>query len=174
MQSWYAIYVRPRSEKKVSQILENAAIDHFLPLQRKLRRWSDRMKWVDLPLIPGYCFVHLEEQNLLDVIRLTHVLSVVRFNGKPAIVKDNQIEFLRRLLSQNEIGYKIASSMPEPGQEVEIIAGAFIGLRAEMVRVNRKSKIVLRLEQISNAFLLEIPTNDVIVLKSKRDASSLG
>ncbi|MFZ5429969.1 MAG: UpxY family transcription antiterminator [Bacteroidota bacterium] len=172
MKSWYAIYVRPRAEKKVAAELEKAGVDHYLPLHTTLRRWSDRKKWIDLPLIPGYCFVHVAESNILDVLKVKHVFSVVRFNGKPAIVRDDHIEFLKRLLNQNEIEFKLASSMPEPGQEVEIIAGPFIGLKAEMVRINKKSTIILRLEQICNAFLLEIPVSDVVMVTATQEKSA--
>lgn len=172
MKSWYAFYVRPRAEKKVASLLEKEGTEHFLPLRRTLRRWSDRKKWVNLPLIPGYCFVHIEENQIVNILQTNHVLSVVRFNSRPAIVKDIHIDFLKRLLNQNEIDFNIASSIPEPGQEVEIIAGPFIGFKAEMVRINRKSKIILRLEQIGNAFMLEIPLTDVIVSSSRDETSA--
>lgn len=170
MKSWYAFYVRPRAEKKVASLLEKEGTEHFLPLRRTLRRWSDRKKWVDLPLIPGYCFVHIEEKGIVNVLKTNHVLSVVRFLGKPAIVQDMHIDFLKRLLSQHEIDFNMASSVPEPGQEVEIIAGPFIGFKAEMVRINRKSKIILRLEQIGNAFMLEIPLTDIILSSAREDS----
>jgi len=163
MKNWYAIYVRPRAEKKVAAGLAEAGIEHFLPLRRTLRRWSDRKKWVDLPLIPGYCFVLLHRKNLVSALRVTHVLSVVRFNGEPAIIPDMQIEFLRRMLNQSEINYKLTSQMPKPGQKVEIIAGPFIGLMAEMVKAKNKTKIYLRLEQIGSAISIEIPADQVIL-----------
>lgn len=164
MKKWYAIYVRPRTEKKVAAGLEEAGIDHFLPLQRTLRRWSDRKKWVEVPLISGYCFVFVEEHDLINVIKLDNILSVIRFNGKPSVIPEMQIEFLRRMLNQNEIDYRISSDLPRPGQKVEIISGPFIGLYAEMVKVKNKSVIYLRLEQIQNIFILEISLEQVIVV----------
>lgn len=167
MKNWYAIYVRPRTEKKVAKGLNEAGIDHFLPLQRTLRRWSDRKKWVDMPLIPGYCFVSVDERDLINVIKLDNVVSVIRFNGKPSAIPEMQIEFLRRMLNQNEISYKLASEIPKPGQMVEIIAGPFIGLYAEMVKIKNKAVIYLRLEQIQNIFLVEIPIDQVIVVANQ-------
>jgi transcription antitermination factor NusG len=167
MKNWYAIYVRPRTEKKVATGLNEAGIDHFLPLQRTLRRWSDRKKWVDMPLIPGYCFVSVDERDLINVIKLDNVVSVIRFNGKPSVIPEMQIEFLRRMLNQNEISYKLSSEIPKPGQKVEIIAGPFIGLYAEMVKIKNKSVIYLRLEQIQNIFLVEIPIDQVIVVANQ-------
>ncbi len=167
MKNWYAIYIRPRTEKKVSASLDEAGIDHFLPFLRTLRRWSDRKKWVDMPLIPGYCFVFVEERDLINVRKLDNVVSVIRFNGKPSIIPDMQIEFLRRMLNQNEIAYRMSSEIPKPGQKVEIISGPFIGLFAEMVKGKNKAVIYLRLEQIQNVFLLEIPVDQVIVVTNQ-------
>lgn len=164
MKSWYAIYVRSRSEKKVSAGLEEAGIEHFLPLQRTLRRWSDRKKWVDLPLIPGYCFVNIPENHILHVLQIQNIVAIVKFNGKPAIIPEMQIEFLKRMLNQNEIAFRLAGEVPKPGQKVEIIAGPFIGLFAEMQKVKHKSKIFLRLDHLMNAFVLEIPIDHVIVV----------
>jgi transcription antitermination factor NusG len=171
MKSWYAIYVRPRSEKKVAAGLDEAGIENFLPLQRKLRRWSDRKKWVDMPLIPGYCFVSVEERDLINVLKFDNVVTVIRFNGKPSAIPDMQIEFLRRMLNQNEIAFKMSSEIPKPGQKVEIISGPFIGLHAEMYKEKNKSIIYLRLEQIQNVFLLEIPLDQVVLIANQDNIS---
>ena len=56
---WYAIYVNSRAEKKVEADLTCKGIETFLPLKKSLRKWSDRKKWIDMPLIPGYCFVKI-------------------------------------------------------------------------------------------------------------------
>lgn len=163
MKNWYAVYVRPRSEKKVAEGLAEAGIEHFLPLLRTLRRWSDRKKWVNMPLIPGYCFVYISQNEQLHVLKVTHVLAFVKFNGIPAIIPDDQIEFLQRMLKQREVAFQLAEEMPRPGQKVEIIAGPFIGLQAEIVKTKRKSTIYLRIEQLQNAFMLEIPMDHVAV-----------
>lgn len=174
MKNWYAIYVRPRTEKKVAAGLEEAGIDHFLPLQRTLRRWSDRKKWVDMPLIPGYCFVLVEERELINVIKFDNIVTVIRFNGKPSVIPDMQIEFLRRMLNQNEVAYKLSSEIPKPGQKVEIISGPFIGLYAEMIKVKNKSLIYLRIEQINNIFILEISLNQIIVIADHINSIKVG
>jgi transcription antitermination factor NusG len=163
MKSWYAIYVRSRTEKKVAAGLQEAGIEHFLPLQRTLRRWSDRKKWVDMPLIPGYCFINVSENHLLSIVQMQNIVAIVKFNGKPAVIPEMQIEFLKRLLSQNEVAYRLAVEIPKPGQKVEIIAGPFIGLFAEMQKIKHKSKIFLRLEHIMNVYILEIPLEHVII-----------
>ena len=170
MKNWYAIYVRPRAEKKVAKVLADAGIDHYLPLQRSLRKWSDRKKWIDMPLIPGYCFVHIDLADRLEVLIFPNVLQFVRFNGQPALIQPAHIEFMKRMLSQSEVAFEISNGMPEPGQTVEIIAGPMIGMLAEMVSDKGKSRIIVRLEALNNIIQVEVPVSQVAVVGSKSPA----
>ena len=61
MKNWFAVYVRSRAEKKVAEALLQQGYEFFLPLKKTLRNWSDRKKWVDLPLIPGLAIGTLPE-----------------------------------------------------------------------------------------------------------------
>jgi transcription antitermination factor NusG len=164
MKNWYAIYVRPRSEKKVAKVLSDVGIDHYLPLQRSLRKWSDRKKWIDMPLIPGYCFVHLDLADRLQVLTLPNVLQFVRFAGQPAMIQTPHIEFMKRMLSQTEVAFEISDHVPEPGQTVEIISGPMIGLQAEMVSEKGRSRIIVRLEALGNIIQVEVPLTQVTII----------
>lgn len=166
MKKWYAVYVRPRTEKKVALELEEQGIDYFLPLQRTLRQWSDRKKWVDVPLIPSYCFVNITERDMLTTLKVNHIMAFVRFNGRPATIPDNQIDFLRRLLNQSEIPYHLTEYTPEPGEKVRIIAGPFIGCQAEIIKQKNKTKVFLRLEEIQNIVQIEIPLQMIEPMKN--------
>lgn len=170
MKNWYAIYVRPRSEKKVAKVLSDVGIDHYLPLQRSLRKWSDRKKWIDMPLIPGYCFVHLDLADRLQVLTLPNVVQFVRFNGQPALIQPSHIEFMRRMLSQTEVDFTISNQMPAPGQTVEITSGPMIGMQAEMVSEKGKSRIIVRLEALNNIIQVEVPLSQVALVDSAAPA----
>ena len=68
---WYAIYTRSRGEKVTAKLLSDQGIEAYLPLQRKLRQWSDRKKWVEVPYINSYVFVmYYKEQMCLTVYSL--------------------------------------------------------------------------------------------------------
>ncbi len=164
MKNWYAIYVRPRAEKKVAKSLSDAGIDHYLPLQRSLRKWSDRKKWIDIPLISGYCFVHIDLADRLQVLTLPNVVQFVKFNGEAAVIQPSHIEFMKRMLSQTEVAFEISSCVPAPGQTVEIISGPMIGMLAEMVSDKGKSRIIVRLEALNNIILVEVPLSQVAVV----------
>src|SRR3990172_6049569 len=55
---WYALYTRPRHEKAFAEQLAKREMEAFLPVREVLSRWKDRRKLVQLPLFPGYVFVH--------------------------------------------------------------------------------------------------------------------
>ena len=92
---WYAVYVKSRAEKKAQIELQQKGIENFLPLQRKLRQWSDRKKWVEMPLIPGYLFVRISRKEYDLTLQSTQVVSFVRFEGTAATIPDNQIDYLK-------------------------------------------------------------------------------
>ena len=59
MNKWYAVYTAPRAEKKVSERFVQEGIEHYLPIQTVKRRWSDRIKEVQVPVVNGYIFVRI-------------------------------------------------------------------------------------------------------------------
>ena len=78
---WYAAYTSPRHEKRVAQQMEGRQIHCFLPLYKSVRRWKDRRKQLELPLFPGYVFVHMALKDRLQVLQLPGVVQFVNFNG---------------------------------------------------------------------------------------------
>jgi transcription antitermination factor NusG len=160
---WYAIYVNSRAEKKVEAELTSKEVEAFLPLKKSLRKWSDRKKWVDMPLIPGYCFVKIALKNNLRVLQTNHVVGFVRFEGRPAVIQERQIDFLKRMLKQSDYTWEITHEQFVPGQKVEIVAGPFIGLEAELITVKGKKRVGVRIEQINNTLMVDIPLEDIVV-----------
>lgn len=67
----------------------------YLPLQRQLRQWSDRKKWVDMPFIPSYLFVFTGVSQLYAIARARGVVRVIYFDGKPVPIPDEQINRLK-------------------------------------------------------------------------------
>ena len=160
IKTWYAIYTKPRAEKKVAQRIEDKNIEVFLPLVKKVRKWSDRKKIIYFPLIPSYVFVKINENNLLVVLPLDGVVRVLTHLGKPAKVKDLEIENLK-ILSNNEEGYdyKISDLSLVVGDAVEVIKGPFTGIIATCVKKGNKCRVVVKLNALGSCFNLSIPLN---------------
>ena len=162
---WYAVYIKSRAEKKAESELQAKEIECFLPLQRKLQQWSDRKKWVEVPLIPGYIFVKISSKEHSKVIQSNYMVSFVCFEGKAAIIPDHQIEYLKLMLTQDHAEIEITRENFEPGQLIEVIAGPLVGLQGKLVSIQGKNKIAIELLQLGYSALVEISPNDIDVVK---------
>jgi transcription antitermination factor NusG len=163
--NWHAIYVHSRAEKKVHAELNFKGIESFLPLQRKLRQWSDRKKWVEIPLISGYVFVHITRKEYDSVLQIDNVMQYVRFEGKAAIIRDQDIEVLKRMLGQSDLEVEITSEDLQPGMLVEIVAGPMMGIRGELVSFRGHNKVALRIPPLGFTVLVESPEKNLVVVK---------
>ena len=159
---WYAVYVKSRAEKKVRDELEYKKIECFLPLQKKLRKWHDRKKWVEMPLISGYCFVHISRVEYDEVLQLPNVVCFVTFERKAAVIPDAQINALMQMLKQSDFEVSVSQKTFEPGKKVEIIEGSLIGLQGELLEARGKNKFILRLPKINSTFTVEINASQII------------
>jgi len=158
---WHAVYVKSRAEKKAQIELQIQEIETFLPLQRKLRQWSDRKKWVEMPLISGYLFVRASRKEYDQILQSNNVVSYVRFEGKAAIIPDYQIEYLKLMLKQDSSEVEITREKLKPGQMIEVVAGPLIGLKGKLQKIKGKSKVAIEIEQLGYSALIEILAEDI-------------
>jgi transcription antitermination factor NusG len=99
---WHAVYTKPRWEKKVNGILVTKGITSYCPLNKVRKKWSDRTKLVEEPLFKSYVFVHVNEDEYSKVRMVNGVLNYVYWNGKPAIVKDHEIDTIKKFMNEYE------------------------------------------------------------------------
>ena len=98
--AWYAVYTRPRWEKKIALKLEEKGYEAWCPLNRVVRQWSDRKKTVHEPLFKGYVFVRVEEEEKWKVREIDGILNYVYWNGKPGVIRAEEIDTIKRFLNQ--------------------------------------------------------------------------
>src|SRR5215211_7314686 len=98
---WYAVYTRPKWEKKVAESLTRIEIENYCPLNKVMRRWSDRNKIVHEPLFTSYVFVRTTEKEHLQLKQTDGVLNLVHWLGKPAVIKDSEIEIIKKFLQEH-------------------------------------------------------------------------
>jgi len=157
---WYAAYTKPRNEKKALERLLAAGIETYLPIQRRLKQWSDRKKMVEEPLFRSYIFVRITQKDYYNVLNTYGVVRYVTFEGKAVPIPNNQIDLIKNLLEQNVEIEAVEESL-EPGTRVEVKFGSLIGLMGELIEHKGKQKVVVRLEHISHALLVTLPTQYV-------------
>jgi transcription antitermination factor NusG len=98
---WYAIYTRPRWEKKVHTLLTNKGIEAYCPLNKVHRKWSDRIKIVEEPLFKSYVFVRVEEEGRTAVRMTDGVMNFVYWDGKPAVIREKEIQAIKKFLDEH-------------------------------------------------------------------------
>ena len=157
---WYAVYTTSRHEKRVSEHFGQRHIEHFLPLYRANRKWKDGSRvTLDLPLFPGYIFVHIARSERGCVLNVPGALAVVGGTSRePAPLPDAEIEALRCGLRQREAE---PHKMLTVGKTAHIRSGAFAGLEGIVVRKKNGLRVVLTLKQIMQSIAVEVDEGDL-------------
>lgn len=149
--NWYVLYTFPRAEKQVKERIDREGVNCWLPLHCSPRVWSDRVKMVDVPLFNSYIFVNSTETVLRSLLRIYGVVRIVFYDGKPAIVREHEIEAIKEFLKE-------AATHPLcSGEEVEILCGAMKGVTGTVMQIN-KTHLVLSLEQLSATVCVKLET----------------
>jgi transcription antitermination factor NusG len=141
---WYAIYTKGRWEKKVHKMLTEAGIESYCPLNKVLRRWSDRVKKVEEPLFKSYLFVHITSKQMQEVRETYGVVNFVYWLGKPAIIRDIEIAEIKRFMGE----YESVEVLPldeniSAGQRLRVKSGIMMDHEATALRVHNKTVEVL-------------------------------
>lgn len=98
--NWYAVYTKPRWEKKVVKLLDEKGIENYCPLNKVIRQWSDRKKVILEPIFKSYVFVRVQEEKKWDLKKVNGILNFVYWLGKPALIKDSEIETIQKFLNE--------------------------------------------------------------------------
>ena len=150
---WLAAYVKMHHEKKVRDHLTSLNIDNFLPVQTEIRQWSDRKKKIERVLIPMMIFVYVDTEEQQRVIRLPSIIRylVLRGEHKPTEIPTSQMNSFMFMLDNSENQVNFSSNNLQPGENIRVIKGSLTGLEGELIYVEGKSKIAIRIEQLGCA-----------------------
>ncbi|MCC8174787.1 MAG: UpxY family transcription antiterminator [Odoribacter sp.] len=149
--NWYVVYTSSRAEKKVKERLEEQGIICYLPLKTSIRQWSDRKKKVYLPLIPSYIFLYITSDDFSRVLFIPGIINFIKEKNIPAFIPDYQIERLKLMLERSEEEIEFTSLSLSKGDNIRIIKGGLTGLIGELVEIQGKHKIAVRLEKLGFA-----------------------
>lgn len=133
--NWYVVYTKPKWEKKVADKLNQLGIECYCPLITQIKQWSDRKKKIEAPLFNSYVFVQLEDSDRNLVFQVAGVVRYLFWLGKPAIVKDQEIEAIKNSLKVTNISEVTVSAL-QVGDKIKLESGAFINQNAIVQEVS--------------------------------------
>ena len=156
---WVALQVRIRSEKLVASALESKNIEVFLPLYTARRKWSDRVKELQLPLFDGYVFCRLNLRYRLPALTIPGVIQFVGFGKAPAPIEESEILALQSLMKSG------LPSMPWPflrvGQRVRVDHGPLRDVEGILERAKGSDRLILSVSLLERSVAVEVDRNSV-------------
>jgi transcription antitermination factor NusG len=138
---WYALWVRSRHERAVSELLLGKGIETFLPVCRSRRRWSDRIREVEIPLIPGYVFCRLDPKNRLPILTTPGVVNIVGAGKIPEPVDEIEMQSLIAA-AQSGVHLRLWPFL-KAGHRVVIEEGPLRSLEGILVTTKGEDQLIL-------------------------------
>ena len=142
---WFAVYTKPRWEKKVAGILDDNGIENYCPLNKVVKQWSDRKKVILEPLFKSYVFVRVKDSEKWDLKNVNGILNFVYWLGKPARIKEEDIFTIKKFLNEfSDVQIEEVSRLTV-NSKVRIKQGLLMNYNGVLVEING-SRAKVRIE----------------------------
>jgi transcription antitermination factor NusG len=153
----FAVYTKPRWEKKVNKLLEQKRIECWCPLRKIEKQWSDRKKIVEEPLFTSYVFVHIDDTERTPVLMTDGVLNFVYHVGKPAVIRDEEIDIIKKYLSEKQASVSVQSlNSLDENTRIKVNHGVFMDTTGTVLKGGKK-KVFVKLESLDQVMIVEFP-----------------
>jgi transcription antitermination factor NusG len=154
---WYALYTKPRWEKKVSKVLEQKGIECWCPVRKVVKQWSDRRKMIEEPLFTSYVFVNIQDNEKTPVLMTDGILNFVYYLGKPAVIRDEEINLIKRYLDEKEATVSVQSlTSLDENTRIKVNHGVFMDTTGTVLKGGKK-KVFVKLESLDQVMIVEFP-----------------
>jgi transcriptional antiterminator RfaH len=150
---WYPVYTHSRAEKKAFEALSKKGIHVYLPLHKQLKRWSDRKKWVEEPLIRSYLFVYILPAERTEVLMTKGIARFIYFSGEVAIIPEKQIRDLK-LIMASAYDLEVTEENLQSGEKVTIKAGPLKGMTGEVISYRSQKQLILKIEALGCSIII--------------------
>lgn len=150
-ENWFAARTRANQELGLRSALKMLDINHYLPTHFVTRRISDRVKRIEVPVINNLIFVRTTKQQAFSLVKdYALKLHYIKDSetGSLLVVPDKQMEDFMFVLDLSPESILHSSEMYVPGDKVRIIKGELAGVEGEMIRVEGKTHVLLRIPQV--------------------------
>jgi transcription antitermination factor NusG len=151
---WFALQVRTQHERGVAEFLRGSGYEWFLPLYKCRKRWSDRVKEVEIPLFPGYLFCRFNPVDRLPILKTPGVIQIVGCNREPAVIDESEIRAIQTLVSSG------VPNQPWPylhtGDKVQIESGPLRGMAGILTDFKGSHRLIVSITLLQRAVAVEI------------------
>lgn len=151
---WFALRVKSRSERLVATMARNKGFEEFLPVYQCRRRWSDRVKSIELPLFQGYVFCRMDPRYRLALLTIPGALHFVGIGKIPVAIDDAEIATIQAAVNSG------LTTEPWPylnvGQAVRVEEGPLAGLTGILTEARKEQRIVVSVTLLRRSVAVEI------------------
>jgi len=159
---WYAVHVKPRTEKKMQVMMRKQHIWNWLPVQTKVRKVQRRTIRTEFPIFPGYVLARLDEAERIEVLKTNLVASMVHIlKPRPVIHQLRQIAKAvrrEREIRMVPIGWAV-------GERVCIAHGPLKGIEGCVMERDSKATLVISVEAFGGAVAVMLSPEDCVLQK---------
>jgi transcription antitermination factor NusG len=153
--NWFALYTNSRAEKKAADKLKQAGIEVYLPVKRVLHQWSDRKKWVEMPVINSYIFVCISRSQTQIIYSTPGIVAFVCDKGKPAIIPAQQIEAMQRTVD-SQLNYTLEQNTLKKGELIRMTSGPLAGIIGEITQIRCETRLFLRIPHLGYGLSVDV------------------
>ena len=152
---WYALQVQTRLGNIASSALRGKGYEEFLPLYKSRRRWSDRVKQIELPLFPGYLFCRFDPQErTLPILSTPGIMGIVGAGKTPLPVSEEEIGAIRTVIQSG------LAAQPWPylgvGSRIYMEEGPLAGLEGIVTNTDKVYRLVVSVALLQRSVAVEI------------------
>lgn len=151
---WFAVHTRYKSEKLALKQLTFYGINAYLPIRNLTRRYTSKIRHVELPLINSFVFVKIKKDEYAKVLQTEYVHGFLKFGQNLLSIPESEIDLIRRLIGENIEVTAIEKDYLIKGDLVEVVFGPLLGLKGRLVNIQGKERVVVELT--NSGYSLEI------------------
>lgn len=161
---WLVVYTKSRCEKKVAERLMQEGFEAYCPTLNTIKKWSDRKKKIEEPMLRSYCFVKCNEMQRPEIFNIPGFVRFVYWLGKPVEISEKEIARIKRIL-KNYSADSIKIETLLPGETMEIQTGNFKGVKAVLKEV-KGNKLILTFGPLGFKITVDTTVNRVARVKA--------
>jgi transcription antitermination factor NusG len=164
---WYAVYTKPRWEKKIAEVLARRKFENYCPLNKVQRQWHDRKKIIYEPLFTSYVFVRAEETQQTELKNVDGIINLVYWLGKPAIISNDEINTIKMFL--NDYGnVQLERAEVHVHDTVRILGGPLMNQEGNIISIHNKL-VKVALPSLGYMMVAQVEKQNVKVIIKNSD-----